>query len=243
MRHKAAVGLLAVGSLVGMGYIAKYTGTEFVSEEDRGQFVTEITLPAGTSLDEHLRLTLAMEKQILADKRFVTLLTTLGPDGDTNKAKLRVVAVPKDERTVGAPWFQAIVRRMGPCDSRGEGGVITPPPFVEGAQTEAPIMVQVRAPTYDVIEPLAKQFQAALQGIPGVTDVEEKFDPPAGASGSRSTETAPRATAFRSSSSPAPSGRRSRATRRARCGRGRTRSRSGFASPPRIETRSTTSSG
>ena len=176
VRHRWTVGLLAIGSLVGMGYIAKYTGSEFVAEEDRGQFVTEITLPAGTSLEETSRLTLAMEKQILADKRFVTLLTTLGPDGETSKAKLRVVTVPKAERSVGLHDLQAIVRTLA-LKIPGAKVAITPPPFVEGAQTEAPIMVQVRAPTYAELEPLAKQFQKALQAIPGVTDVEEKFDP------------------------------------------------------------------
>ncbi len=176
VHHKALVGLLAVGSLVGMGYIAKYTGTEFVSEEDRGQFIAEVTLPAGTSLDETSRLTLDMEKQILQDKRFVTLLTTLGPDGDTSKAKLRVVTVPKAERTVGQHELQAIVRKLA-LKIPGAKVAITPPAFVEGAQTEAPIMVQVRAPTYAELEPLAKQFQTALQAIPGITDVEEKYDP------------------------------------------------------------------
>ncbi len=176
VRHKAIVGLLAVGSLVGMGYIAKYTGTEFVSEEDRGQFVEEITLPAGTSLDETSRLTLDVEKGLLADKRFVTVLSTLGPDGDTNKAKLRVVAVPKSERTAGQHELQAIGRNLA-LKIPGAKVAITPPPFVEGAQTEAPIMVQVRASTYDELAPLARQFQAAIKAIPGITDVQEKFDP------------------------------------------------------------------
>ena len=53
VRHKLIVGAIAIGSLFGMGIDrVKLTGSEFVSEEDRGQFVVGIELPAGTALDE-----------------------------------------------------------------------------------------------------------------------------------------------------------------------------------------------
>ncbi|HEY2518228.1 MAG TPA: efflux RND transporter permease subunit [Polyangiaceae bacterium] len=177
VRHKAVVGLLAIGSLVGMGYVAKYTGSEFVAAEDRGQFMVDVQLPAGTSLDETSRITRSVEQKILEDKRFVTVFSTLGPDGDTSKAKWRIVTLPKDERTASQPELEAVVRELALKEIPGAKIAITPPPFVEGAATEAPIMVQVRAPTYAELEPLAKKFESALHSIPGITDVQEKFDP------------------------------------------------------------------
>jgi len=53
--------------------------------------------------------------------------------------------------------------------------VITDPPFVEGAASEAPIMVQVRAPDYATLAPLAKEFENALKGVPGIIDVDMKY--------------------------------------------------------------------
>ena len=157
VRHKAVVGLLAVGSLVGMGMVSKLMGTEFVAAEDRGQFVVDVELPAGTSLTETARLTLDAEKEILTDKRFVTLLSVIGPDGDTNKVKWRVVTVPKDQRSVPLTDLEALVRDVT-RKIPGSKVSVTPPPFVEGANTEAAIMVQVRAASYEELEPLAKQF-------------------------------------------------------------------------------------
>ena len=56
VKNKLIVGALAIGSLFFMGYVMKLTGQEFVNAEDRGQFVVEAELPAGTSLDETARL-------------------------------------------------------------------------------------------------------------------------------------------------------------------------------------------
>jgi hydrophobe/amphiphile efflux-1 (HAE1) family protein len=176
VRHKLAVGGLAIGALFGMVKIAGLTGTEFVAAEDRGQFVVDVELPSGTSLSETARLTLDSEKEILKDPRFTTVLSIIGPDGDTNKVKWRVLTIPKSERTAKLTDLQARVREIT-SKIPGSKTSINPPPFVEGAQTEAPIMVQVRAPSYEVLEPLARQFETKLKGIPGVVDVQMKYSP------------------------------------------------------------------
>jgi HAE1 family hydrophobic/amphiphilic exporter-1 len=176
VRHKLIVGALAILSLVLMGYVGKLMGSEFVAQEDRGQFMVDVELPAGTSLAETMRLTDAAEKEILKDKRFVTLLSIVGPDGQTNKAKWRVVTLPKNERTATLNDLQALTREKA-LAIPGSKVAITPPPFVEGAQTEAAIMLQVRASTYEELAPLAKEYETALKGIPGVTDVQMKYSP------------------------------------------------------------------
>jgi multidrug efflux pump subunit AcrB len=55
--------------------------------------------------------------------------------------------------------------------------VVTDPPFVEGAATEAPIMIDVRGNTYDDIEPVAERIATLLRTTPGVQDVQVKFSP------------------------------------------------------------------
>ena len=52
---------------------------------------------------------------------------------------------------------------------------LSDPPFIEGAGTQAPIMVQVRASTYEELEPLAREFARALRAMPGVADVQLHF--------------------------------------------------------------------
>jgi hydrophobe/amphiphile efflux-1 (HAE1) family protein len=176
VRHKLIVGLLALGSLILMGYIGGLLGNEFVNSEDRGQFVVDLELPAGTSLDETARLTVSAEKELLEDKSFVTILSTLGPNGETNKVKWRVVCVPKSRRADG---IVALKNKARTTASKVPGAVVTvaDPAFVEGAQTEAAVMVQVRASTYEELEPLAKTFERTMKAIPGLSDVQMKYTP------------------------------------------------------------------
>lgn len=164
---------LTFGASCGIGAL---TGNEFVNAEDRGQFVVDLELPAGTDLEETSRVIAPLELELLKDKNFITVLSTLGPSGDTNKASWRVVTTSKSQRKEKLVELKNQVRTI--CHRIVDLRVsISDPPFVEGAGTEAPIMVQVRASTYEELEPLAKQYEAALKSIPGVTDVSMKYNP------------------------------------------------------------------
>ncbi|MBS2020610.1 MAG: efflux RND transporter permease subunit [Deltaproteobacteria bacterium] len=177
VRHKALVGVGAFVSFILMFPIAGLTGVDFVNQEDRSQYVVDIELPAGTKLSETAARVSPAETEMMKDPRFVTVLSTLGPNGEVNKVKWRVVTVPKDKRTASLNELRDITRKILVEKVPGSRVVITDPPFVEGGGTEAPIMVQVRAPDYDTLAPLARQFETALKSVPGVTDVDMKYTP------------------------------------------------------------------
>lgn len=177
VRRKWVVGVIAFASFVAMFPIAGLTGVDFVNQEDRGQFVVEVELPAGTKLAETGALLAPAEQDLLQDKRFVTVLSTLGPDGQINKVKWRIVTVPKAERTEPIATLKDRAREAIKRHVPGARISVTDPNFVEGAATEAPIMVQVRAPDYDTLAPLAKEFEKALKSVPGVDDVDTKYSP------------------------------------------------------------------
>ena len=177
-RNMAAVGALALFSLWGMGRIAGLMGNEFVNAEDRGQFVVDIELPAGTSLERTAELTAPLEKKVLENKNFVTILSTVGPNGDTNKVKWRVVATSKSQRKETLEQVEDVARQVLIAGLGSDVKIaVSPPAFVEGAATEAPIQVQVRASTYEELEPLAREFETSLKQIPGVADVSMQYSP------------------------------------------------------------------
>ena len=176
VRHKLIVGGLAIASFVGMGQLMGLMGNEFVNAEDRSQFVVDVELPAGTSLEESMRLAAPAEKQLLSDKRFLTVFSTLGLDGESNKIKWRIVTVNKRQRKEGIVALKAVAREAA-RSIEGAVVAISDPPFVEGAATEAPIMVQVRASTYEELAPLARQFGDVLKRTPGIVDVAVKYTP------------------------------------------------------------------
>jgi HAE1 family hydrophobic/amphiphilic exporter-1 len=176
-RHKAVVGLLAIASLFAMGFFAKLAGSEFVNSEDRGQFVVEMELPGGTALEETSRLSALAERNLLADREVTVVFSTVGPLNEANKARWRVVTTPKDKRTIPIAALKARARqavlKVVPDAVVG----ITDPPFVEGAATEAPIMIQVRGNTYEDIVPVTQKIVHLLKTTPGIEDVQMKFSP------------------------------------------------------------------
>ncbi|MBL0195724.1 MAG: efflux RND transporter permease subunit [Myxococcales bacterium] len=177
LRNKIVVGLGAFLALFSIGPVAGLMGNEFVNQEDRGQFVLEAELPAGTKLDETARLSLPAELKVLEDKRFITVLSTLGAAGEVNKVRWRVVTVPKSHRDVPLADLKDRARDIAYAAMPGAKITVTDPPFVEGAATEAPIMVQVRGATYDELAPLAHEFEQAMRAIPGMADLQVKYSP------------------------------------------------------------------
>lgn len=176
LRHKLVVGVLALGSLIAVGQLTRIMGSDFMNAEDRGQMVVEIEFPAGTSLDETSRRSAEVEKEILADPVMRTVFVTLGPNGDVNKANFRVLAVPKQDRTMGLralkDKLRGILRKLPDAKV-----VITDPPFIEGAGTQAPIMILCRGTSYDELSRFANQVGDALNAVPGVSDVQVRYNP------------------------------------------------------------------
>lgn len=176
LRRKLVVGVLAVASLVFVGFVSSLTGSDFMNSEDRGQFVLELELPAGTSLEETSRASSVAEAELRKNPEIRTVFATVGPNNEVNKVKWRVVTSTKEERTIGIARLKDNARAIA---SRVPGSkvVVTDPPFVEGAATEAPIMIGVRGETYADIQPVAERIATLLRTTPGIEDVQVKFTP------------------------------------------------------------------
>jgi hydrophobic/amphiphilic exporter-1 (mainly G- bacteria), HAE1 family len=174
--HKALVGLMAIGSLVLMSVAAKLTGNEFVNAEDRGQYVLEVELPAGTSLQETARLTKPAEDELLQNPNITAIYARVGVNNEINKSLWRVVTTPKSERKESIFQLKEAGRLVAAKIPKANV-IVTDPPFVEGAATEAPIMIAVRGVSYPDIEPAARQLAKILMNTPGVQDVQMKYSP------------------------------------------------------------------
>jgi HAE1 family hydrophobic/amphiphilic exporter-1 len=176
LRHKLVVGGLAIASLVGMGQIAGIMGNDFVNPEDRGQWNVDIELPAGTSLEETTRLSALVEDEVSKIPVVTTVFATHGPDSETNKSRLRIVAIPKNERTLTLAQLKDMTRVIAAKIPRANV-VITDPAFIEGAGVQAAIMIMANGEKYEDIVPVARGIEQALQSTPGVADVQVKYSP------------------------------------------------------------------
>jgi hydrophobe/amphiphile efflux-1 (HAE1) family protein len=176
LRRKLIVAGLALGSMVFMGYVSSLMGSEFVNSEDRGQYVVEAELPAGTGLAETSRLSDAAEKELLKNPEVKTLFSTLGVDGEPNKVRWRVVTTRKPERDVDIQTLKAAGREAALTIPNARV-TATDPPFVEGAATEAPIMINVQGDEYPVIEAATRKIEKILKSTPGVADIQVRYSP------------------------------------------------------------------
>ncbi|HEX6764489.1 MAG TPA: efflux RND transporter permease subunit, partial [Polyangiaceae bacterium] len=176
VRRKLLIGLGALASLVFMGWTMTLMGSEFVNAEDRGQFVVEAELPAGAALGESSRASRSAEAILLKNPEVKVLAATVGVDGEPNKVRWRVVTTPKQERNVTLRSLKDVARTAAQT-IQGARVSVTDPQFVEGAATEAPIMINVRGTEFQEIETAANKIEKILKKTPGVSDIQVRYSP------------------------------------------------------------------
>ncbi len=176
LRNKIIVGVMAIGTFAFTMYVAMLTGQEFVNAEDRGQFVVEAELPAGTALDETARAAEAVEAALLQHPQIKVVFATIGPEEQVNKVNWRVVTTTKLERTETIENLKEVARQATKS-LRGARISVTDPNFVEGAPTESPIMINVRGEKYDEIERVTQSIADILKSTPGVGDIQVRHSP------------------------------------------------------------------
>jgi multidrug efflux pump subunit AcrB len=147
-----------------------------VAAEDRSQFVVEAELPAGTALAETSRLSSQAEAEFLKNREVTVLASTVGVDGEPNKIRWRIVTTPKTQRTATLADLKSAGRNAAQTIP-GARVTATDPPFVEGAATEAPIMINVRGEEFPQIEAAASTIEKILKRTPGVSDIQVRYSP------------------------------------------------------------------
>ncbi len=177
LRHRLITVLIGLATFAGAAQLAGLMGSEFVSQEDRGQFIIDIELPPGTSLDETGRRLLPAELGLRANKNILTVYSKLGPNTEINKAQIRVVANPKTERTETIWDIQDFARKVLVEKLPDAKVSIVPPSFVEGMPSGAPMQVQVRGTDLSLLERDAAAVESMIKSVPGIADVQVTYSP------------------------------------------------------------------
>jgi hydrophobe/amphiphile efflux-1 (HAE1) family protein len=176
VRHPFAVFGLAIGLLVGSFALAARIGMDFMSPEDRGQFIINVEFPPEMSLPETSRRSLEIEQRLLKDARFHTVYSTIGPDGEVNKARYRIDVGPKWLRPDGVEALKVVARELA---AQAPDSTVTAenPPMIEGLGAWYPIMVSIGGPDYAVLEPTAQKVASILRSTAGAADVKVDHQP------------------------------------------------------------------
>jgi cobalt-zinc-cadmium resistance protein CzcA len=164
-------------------------GAEFVPKLDEGSITAMLYKPVGMSLDASLQADIAVERALLADfpelTRIFSRIGTSAIASDPmppNESDVYVSYAPLDEwpKTPGRPTTKAELRAhveaaLHRIDPRYAMLFAQPiemrfNEMLEG--TKAELSVKVFGDDYDVLEALATQIKAVLEGIPGAAQVE-----------------------------------------------------------------------
>lgn len=181
--------VLVVGGSVG-ATIAGGLGLDFVTPEDRSQFMVDLKLPEGSSLVETASRAKQAEEVISSFPDVKEMYTVIGTssDGagqDANRARIRVLIKGRTERqlTLKAIQEETRAKLVGALASGTEIGLLDPP-VIEGLGDFFPIMLSVMGNDYAQINAEANRIAGILKelkganGKPLANDVRVASNPP-----------------------------------------------------------------
>ena len=150
-------------------------GTEFVPEEDRGEFAVNVEVPAGTAFEQTVAYAEEVEKVVQQMPEVEQIFTTVGFEGSPLKASLRVKAGKKHERERGLGELKADVRerlKQIPLLKM----TVSDPEFMQGAPTQAPLSVYLRGDDMAELQRLNEEILQKVRAVPGAVDVDSTLE-------------------------------------------------------------------
>lgn len=173
-RPKTVLSIAAGLFVLSLGLVS-LMGKEFVSNGDRGEFRLNLELPAGTSIKETGRVVAQVEEMVRKNPEIRELFTIIGPDGETNKASIRVFTTKAEARpkTSQAEIQEDLRRRLSVIPSlRFNSSEIG---MIEGGTQELAITLHVRGDDYETLQRVSENALSAVKSVLGTTDVDSSL--------------------------------------------------------------------
>jgi HAE1 family hydrophobic/amphiphilic exporter-1 len=150
-------------------------GTEFVPQEDRGEFAVNIEVPAGTAFEQTVTYVESVEAVVKQMPEVRQIFTTVGFEGSPLKASLRVKAGKKRERERGLAELKDDIRarlKQIPLLKM----TVADPEFMQGAPTQAPLSVYLRGDDMAELLRLNEEVVQKVKAVPGTVDVDSTLE-------------------------------------------------------------------
>ncbi|HZI15791.1 MAG TPA: efflux RND transporter permease subunit [Myxococcus sp.] len=178
LNHKWATAGITVAVLVLSFGAASRLGAEFISAEDRSQFLVDLQLTDSASLTETEARTAEAEALLKRIPEVTDVYAIVGNNGDVNKARLRVLTVGKHQREKGIPVLKEEARALLTPALVATQVNLSDPPTIEGLGDYYPIMVRITGPDLPRVHQEAERVAGILRGLGGTADVRIEANPP-----------------------------------------------------------------
>jgi HAE1 family hydrophobic/amphiphilic exporter-1 len=170
LKKRWLVVVIAVLSFVGALGLARFVGTEFITETDRGKFAIDIDTPPGTDLRETSRRFAQVEQIVTRLSEVTATYVTIGAGNDpVTKGRILVRLVDKGDRALSVWQIMDSVRvllqevpgiKYAVGRAEAEGG------------REKPIEISIRGSDMAVLTRLTHQVEEIFHQTPGATDID-----------------------------------------------------------------------
>ena len=172
--------LVATAAVVFFASMSTLTviGTEFVPQEDRGEFVVNIEVPPGTAFEQTVAHVDDVEQVVKGMPEVRQIFSTVGFEGSPLKASLRVKAGKKFERERGLAELKEDIRarlKQLPLLKM----TVADPEFMQGAPTQAPLSVFLRGDDMAELQRLNEEVVQKVKAVPGAVDFDSTPRPAA----------------------------------------------------------------
>jgi HAE1 family hydrophobic/amphiphilic exporter-1 len=150
-------------------------GTEFVPQEDRGEFAVNVEVPAGTAFEQTVAYVESVEHVVKELPEVRQIFSTVGFEGSPLKASLRVKAGKKHERERTLAELKEDIRgrlKQIPLLKM----TVADPEFMQGAPTQAPLSVFLRGDDMAELQRLNEEVVQKVKAVPGAVDVDSTLE-------------------------------------------------------------------
>lgn len=173
LEHRKTVVGTAIALFVASLLLVPLMGAEFAPRSDLGDFTVNLELPPSTPLDATDAVTREVEQALRREPEVVTVATTVGPNGEVNKAAIYVTLTPKTRRrrSLGdimeavRPTLASIPALTFTMREAAVAGA------AESVAMQAPITLYVQGSDRIELLRVARDAEDLLRRSPGVRDV------------------------------------------------------------------------
>jgi HAE1 family hydrophobic/amphiphilic exporter-1 len=180
LRHRLAVVVLALASVIGGGAVALRVPIDFMSPEDRSEFNVWLKLPLGSTVEQTHGAVRAVEAELRQRPEVRAVFSTIGAGAQkrVNEAQIYVQLVDKGARRAGQVEIMHDLRRRLGAIGAGlkDFAVEAVPMFNMPGARNAQIMYAVRGPDIDRLQQHAHNLIARMADAGGFADLTVSYE-------------------------------------------------------------------
>jgi HAE1 family hydrophobic/amphiphilic exporter-1 len=174
LNHRLLIVLLAVLVFAGSIYVASQLQFSFLPEQDEGEFYLGFELPPGTPLEETNELARRAEEALLERPRVETVQTTVGGEGNAERAELFIKLEETGYTRVFAQQVRESLTFLPELTVALPGGGAPASTRVTGRDIQLSLESSI---PLDELGPLAQRVATELEDVPGLVDIDTTYEP------------------------------------------------------------------